>query len=73
MQVNWFLVIIVVAISIGFGAIVCDPTVSTVAKIRVYSIRHVNINEDVAYHTVVGHYCIIKLRIILVIDKLQIG
>ena len=30
MQVNWFLVIIVVALSIGFGAIVCDPTVSTV-------------------------------------------
>ena len=30
MQVNWFLVIIVVAISIGFGAIVGDPTVSTV-------------------------------------------
>ncbi|SVA30480.1 uncharacterized protein METZ01_LOCUS83334 [marine metagenome] len=27
MQVNWLLVIIVVAISIGFGAIVCDPTI----------------------------------------------
>jgi len=26
MQVNWLLVIIVVAISIGFGAIVCNPT-----------------------------------------------
>jgi len=27
MQVNWLLVIIVVCISIGFGAYVCNPTV----------------------------------------------
>ncbi|SVD48262.1 uncharacterized protein METZ01_LOCUS401116 [marine metagenome] len=27
MQVNWLLVIIVVCVSIGFGAYVCNPTV----------------------------------------------
>ena len=29
MHINWFMLVIIVCVSIGFGAYVCDPTVVT--------------------------------------------